>query len=591
MELKPRVLDTTAHSRLLARVRAVLRGGAARGWLPALLLTLCAAQGAYANLNITPVTWNVIGLDSNNPSTGPNKFPVGARVCNAGATALTNVSANFVWDSGNPYVNLAVPPTLTAATLGAGACVDFYFDVTVTRTVAAYNTARRFHITASAPGASTVSTPTPRELYVEYLVSQARNAVNSIVGPSTVYVGQTYQYTINVSTATQGYEQLEAFLELSNVVFQVLSVATTYSAPAGATNNKVYADACGWDNLPTSATYRSCVGPVQYSGGKAGGTISTTYTVRIVSAGTTTASTLIRDFSGSSYHYNSDYGTGISSVSVTALPPPLTLSKTASAATTLAGSTVTYTLRVTNTGPSAYTLDDYTDTPPTSPGTPTYVAGSSTFNGGSIANPTASGATLTWGGSFLIPAGQARDLVYQMVMPDALGSYRNSAVARFAEFQVDRTQDTTDDAPATATVNVAVPPNITLHKSVTPSGTVLPGTDLAYTIQFTNGGGSPASNLIITDGIPKHTVFKTNSMAYAPGTSGLPAPVMQVTNVSVPNPDPSQPPLPPPDDDPSWNYVPSGAYDPAVKFARWKFATGAVGVGASGSVAFVVLVP
>jgi len=35
-------------------------------------------------------------------------------------------------------------------------------------------------------------------------------------------------------TATQGYEQLEAFLNLSNVIFQVLSIATTYSAPAGA---------------------------------------------------------------------------------------------------------------------------------------------------------------------------------------------------------------------------------------------------------------------------------------------------------------------------------------------------------------------
>jgi len=557
-----------AAARLLARVL-----------LPALLLCLCAAE-AQAQLTIQPVSWNIIGLDSNNPSTGPNKFPVGARVCNVGAVALSNVTANFVWDSANININLAVPPTLSAATLNAGSCVDFYFDVTVTRTNAAYNTARRFHITATANGAGTVSTPTPRELYVEMLVSQNRNSVNQIVGPTTVYVGQTYQYTINVSTATQGYEQLEAFLELTNVVFQVLSVATTYSAPAGGTNNKIYADACGWDNVPGSATYRSCVGPVQYSGGKAGGTISTTYTVRIIAAGTTTASTLIRDFSGSSYHYNSDYGTGISSISVTSLPPPLTLSKLSSVSTTLTGSVVTYTLRVANTGPNAYTLDRYTDTPPTTPGTPAYVAGSSTFNGAAIANPTASGGTLIWTGSFLIPAGQTRDLTYRMTMPNAAGSYANSAVARFAEFQVDTTQTTTDNAPATATVNVAAPPNVTLDKSVSPSGTALPGADLAYTIQFTNAGGWPASSFAITDPIPADTDFKVGSPSTVLGTTGLTVAV-QYSN----------------DGGATWAYTPAtggggapAGYDRLVTHVRWSF-SGSLGQTTpnnTGSVSFAV---
>ncbi|MEJ2447747.1 MAG: hypothetical protein P8Y37_07375, partial [Anaerolineales bacterium] len=37
---------------------------------------------AAASLTIEPLTWNVIGLDSNNVNVGPNNFPVGARVCN-----------------------------------------------------------------------------------------------------------------------------------------------------------------------------------------------------------------------------------------------------------------------------------------------------------------------------------------------------------------------------------------------------------------------------------------------------------------------------------------------------------------------------
>jgi uncharacterized repeat protein (TIGR01451 family) len=233
--------------------------------------------------------------------------------------------------------------------------------VTITRSASAYNQTRSYHITVSGTGFSSVSTPTPREIYVERIISQNRNSVNSIVGPTTVYVGNTYNYTVNASTATQGYEQLEAFLNLSNVIFQVQAIATTYTSPAGGTNDKFYADACGWDNNPGSATYRSCIGPANYSGGKAGGTVTTTYTVKVLSTGTTTASTLIMDFSGSSYHYNNDYGVGINSITVTSLNPPvpnvgLTKSVTPNAAgQVLPGVDLVYTIAFSNTGTAGAT--------------------------------------------------------------------------------------------------------------------------------------------------------------------------------------------------------------------------------------------
>jgi hypothetical protein len=180
----------------------------------------------------------------------------------------------------------------------------FYYPVVVTRNAAAYTTARRYRITASADGTGTVSTPTPRELYVERLISQARNTVTSIVGPTSVYVGQTYNYTINADTATQGYSQLETFLNLSNVTYLVLSVSSTYSAPAGSTHNQFYADACGWQTTRRSPTTAVASAPNCFPGGKAGGTTSTTYTVKILgTTGTAIAGSLILDFSGSSYHY------------------------------------------------------------------------------------------------------------------------------------------------------------------------------------------------------------------------------------------------------------------------------------------------
>src|ERR1044072_6680910 len=472
---------------------------AARVFVLVLLLGVGAVGTAYAGLTLTPTTWTVIGLDSNNPNAGPASYPVGVRVCNTGGAAVTNVTATFTLDTSKTFINLTGPSTINVPTLAAGGCVDFYFTATVTRTSSAYNATRGYHITVTGDAVSSVTSATPREIYVEKIISQNRNSVNSITGPTTVYVGQTYNYTVSASTATGGYEQLQAFLELPNIIFQVLSIATTYTAPAGATNDKFYADACGWDNNPLSANYRSCIGPNQYSGGKAGGNVVTTYTVKVISAGTTTAGTAILDFSGSSYHYNNDYGNTI--ISITALPPPLVLSKIANPTTTTAGSTVTYTLRVANSGTANYTLTDFVDTPPTSPGTPTYVSGSSTFNGSAISNPVSSGSTRTWSGSFLVPAGTTRDLTYQMVMPNTPGTYTNAAIAHVNEFQIDTTQSTTDNAPATASVTFP-PPDMTVAKSHTGNFSKSQ-TGATYSITVTNSGSAPTSAAVsVTDTLP-----------------------------------------------------------------------------------------
>ena len=320
------------------------------------LFFVCGVQSAYAGLTVTPVSWNVVGLDSNNPTIGPDTFQIGARVCNTGGSALNSIVGDFIWDSTNAFINLSGASTLNLSSLNAGACTDFYYPVTITRSSLAYNATRSYHIAVSATGISTITTPTPREIYVEKIISQNRNSVQSIVGPTTVYVGQTYTYTVNATTATQGYEQLEAFLNLSNVIFQVQAIATTYTSPPAATNDKFYADACGWDNNPLSATYRSCIGPANYSGGKAGGTISSTYTVKILSTGVTTASALIMDFSGSSYHYNNDFGLGVNSITIIAIPAPVPnvgLQKSVSPtspAQLIPGADLVYAIAFTNSG-------------------------------------------------------------------------------------------------------------------------------------------------------------------------------------------------------------------------------------------------
>src|SRR5205085_12589210 len=75
-----------------------------------------------------------------------------------------------------------------------------------------------------------------------------------------------------------------------------------------------------------------------------------------------TASTLINDFSGSSYHYNNDYGVGINSITIIALPAPVpnvTLNKSvspSSATQTIPGADLTYTIAFTNGGTAAASI-------------------------------------------------------------------------------------------------------------------------------------------------------------------------------------------------------------------------------------------
>ena len=405
-----------------------------------------AVTAAAPVLDVTPLTWNMIGLDSNTPATGPHRFPVGARVCNAaGADAATAVSAAFAWDSSNPYVALTAG-SLSTIQLGAispGDCVDAYFEVDVQRTASAFDTTRRYHITATDSGSGVVATsPQPRELYVEHLVSQNRNGVTSVKldgasippgGAMTLAVGNTYTLEVAGYTATQGYEQLESFINLPNTIFQVLSVNTTYSADTSvyvsSPNDKLYSDACKWENNPNSPNYRSCVG----TAGKAGGTVITTYTIRIVDGAGTSQSlgSLFYDFSGSSFHYNSDFGVAARIANIVDLSTQTNFSKAFSPSSTVAGGTSTLTFSLSNTSSVAQSAAAFTDPLPSSPAQ-MVVATPATFStsgcGAATFAPVAGATSVTFAGG-TIPANGTCTASVQVGVPSTptTGTYTNTS--------------------------------------------------------------------------------------------------------------------------------------------------------------------
>jgi len=498
-----------------------------------LLLLLPAAAHAATTLTVTPITWNVIGLDSNNPATGPANFPIGARVCSSVAT--TNVNVTFVWDTANPFVDLRAGSlgTVTLPAIGAGQCADAYFEVSIVRNASAYDTTRRYHITATDVS-GTASTVMPREVYVEHLISQNRNSITDVKygtnlgnlvsvpdgGSMSLIVGNTYVIQLLGGTATQGYNQFEAFINFPNTIFQVLGVTTSYSADNSPfvpnPNDKLYADACLWENDPNSPNYRSCVGGDFKAGGS---NVVTTYTIKIIGGGGTSQSlnTLLYDFSGSSYHYNADFSTGARVANVID-PTTSTIAKSFSPnPASLNGiSVLTITLHNPNTGTvSGYNFVDNLPANLVVAATP--AATTSGCGAPTLTAPAGSGSISFSNGTL---AANSNCVINVNVTPTATGSLVNTTNHLFID-----AVDTGHNAAATLTVNNAPPPppplcGLTMASWTVPDGTVanppdlaggLPTTKAANVATATLAANVPGSTAIIaTGGHGDATSWRTN---------------------------------------------------------------------------------
>lgn len=270
----------------------------------------------------------------------------------------------------------------------------------------------------------------------------------------------------------------------------------------------------------------------------------------------------------------------------------LSLTKTANNSAPLINQNVTFTITVTNAGPTNATGITVRDQLP---------AGLSFIS----ATPSAAynSATGVW---TVGPINSGANATLQIVARvTASGTITNTAqVTASAVPDPDSTpnnNNAAEDDQASAVLGVPVPPNVTLQKRCTApvnceSAAQQPGTELTYTITFTNSAGtSAAQNLTIVDIIPvsdsgtaiiKSTEFRVGSMTFTPGTSGLTiAPTgYRHFSDSIPYPAPTPP------WNPSVSYTPpgvAGTFDTNVTYVGWQL-TGNMPPGTSGSVTFTV---
>jgi hypothetical protein len=85
-------------------------------------------------------------------------------------------------------------------------------------------------------------------IYVERLISQARNVIYDPVGPLNTRTGDELEYTVTASTGAYGQVNTPAFF--TNIAFRILWIKTTYVGKSTYYGNAFYGDACLW--LPST---------------------------------------------------------------------------------------------------------------------------------------------------------------------------------------------------------------------------------------------------------------------------------------------------------------------------------------------------
>jgi len=327
-------------------------------------------------------------------------------------------------------------------------------------------------------------------------------------GTTTVYQGGPITYTIVVTNNTAAYAVTGTVTD--NVPATVTGVTWTCAASAGSS----CAAASGSGNsISTSATLAPS--------GTATYTVSGTVSVSATGTLSNTASVAVPSFLTDTTPGNNS-ATDTDTINVQA---DLSLTKTDGVASVTAGGTVTYTIVVKNaaTSTGASNGSIVTDTVPAVITSVTWTCGLPTLSAtcgaasgsGNTINTTANlpvGATVTYSvtGTLSVSATGTLSNTAKIVAP-----------ASGVSDPTDLSRTGAGNNSATDSDAITAIPSLALVKSVSPTGNQIPGTDLTYTIAFTNGGGVVARSLVVSDPVPANTDFKVGSVTSSLGTTGL----------------------------------------------------------------------
>jgi uncharacterized repeat protein (TIGR01451 family) len=348
-----------------------------------------------------------------------------------------------------------------------------------------------FTFQATVDGATPLATVITNRAWMTNGENQAKSSsVNDTVKGLPAF---SFTKSVNLTAAGPG-----------DTLVYTLAYQNTGSASANATTIT--------DNIPAGTTFVAASG-----GGTLGGS-TVTWNIGTLAAGASGSRTLsvrvngpvapgsITQVSNSASVACTEIGATASNTVATPISyPAVALNKTADNASTTPGSTLTYTIVVSNgSGISATGAVLYDSIPANT----TYLANSTTLNGSPAAD--VSGASPLVAGLALgtITSSQPATVTFSVVVVSPLANgVKISNGARTTN-----TRETGVIRSNTVVTNVVSSPVLSLSKSSALGGTAVPGVLITYTVTYGNSGTTTADAVNIDDPIPANTRYVAGSV-------------------------------------------------------------------------------
>ncbi|HMF05149.1 MAG TPA: hypothetical protein VKH17_10065, partial [Acidimicrobiia bacterium] len=181
------------------------------------------------------------------------------------------------------------------------------------------------------------------------------------------------------------------------------------------------------------------------------------------------------------------------------------------------GADLTYTITVTNGGPSDATNASWSDQIPANT---TFQSLGQTGNGSSFTcstPPVGGTGAISCSLSSMVPGEVA---TFTVVVEVVAATPDGTVIGNTASATADTSDPATGNNSASTTTTVSTGPDIVMGKTDAPDP-VTAGTNLTYTISATNSGSAPAAGVTVTDAVPGGTSFvsATPSVGTCTGTS------------------------------------------------------------------------
>ena len=301
--------------------------------------------------------------------------------------------------------------------------------------------------------------------------------------PDPVTAGTNITYTINFASA--GPSDAQAVLVADNVPANTTFVSTTATP--------------GWTTTtpPVGGT-----GTISFTKGSVSGGETATFTIVVnVNANTANGSVITNTVTAASTTADPNPGNNAATATTTVMTSAdISVVKTDAPDPVDAGANITYTLNFANGGPSDALNVSVADATPA--GT-TFISAAAPAGWSTTAPPVGGTGNITFAKTPVAPGEVA---VFTIVVKVNSDTADGTVITNTVTASTSTADPNIGNNSSTTTTTVQVRADLSVVKTDSPDP-VAAGTNLTYTIDFTNNGASDAQNVSITDSVPPNTTF------------------------------------------------------------------------------------